>query len=299
MTTETQKTGEQTDEEIEARLDTLYAKKELDEDESKEFDTLKKERSSRYQKKIDQATGKVKEFETENERLKRENEELKQRQEEFEAKRKADEKPVKVVEDTVEADGKKWFTDEALQSKVDAGEMTAQEAYKHQQSRLRAEAVQEAEERFEAKQKVQRDTFARDNDRKKVLSKYPQFDKNHHDHDPNDPVFKKASEIYANGYASNPEGLSKAVELAEQILGINNKRPDASDDFGVASNDSSSDNKKKESVSLTEEEKEVALRQYVFSGATNPNTGRGYTNDEALERARKAKEKRIKSRRVT
>lgn len=288
MTVQSQTQNVEADEKEEARLAELYKKTEKTEDEIKEFDQLKKDRSSRYQKRIDMMKS-----ETLAERQARERAETraKELEEELQRERKAKVEPKKIIKDTVDISGEKYYTDDALVSMISAGEISESDAYKHQRERDKKEAAEIAYQRIKSEQTKISEESIREQDAKNVLERYPHFNKNHPDFNPEDPLYKLTIEMYQDGYYSNPRGLSKATEKAEQILGKNIKNVDITDEISMArSSAPGRPEPAKKELTLSEFEKEQAYRMY--RDIKNPATGRNYTEQEAIAKATKAKNSR-------
>lgn len=195
--------------------------------------------------------------------------------------------------ETIQINGKEFYTDRGLVQLVNSGAMTQDDAYSHQEERREERAVA----RIRQEQAQQTDAQVREDVKQKVLSEYPEFSPNHANHNPNDPLFKEANRIWRNGYVNNPRGLELAIEDAKRILGRDHKRPDLTEELGVTRNQEPASrlNEKSKKVILTDAEQELAWSNYRTQ--KNPKTGKSYTQAEAIEKARKAKEDR-QSRRV-
>lgn len=194
-------------------------------------------------------------------------------------------------EETIIINGKKFYTDEALNARVQAGKMTQAEAWKQQKSAIKEEAIAEIKgsaPRDEA-EKVRRETMD------EVTREYPEFvNDKHPKHNPKDPLYVEANRLWTNGYCYNPRGMKLAIEDAKKNLGIGLKRPDLSEDLSVSRNNTSSDSSsvKSKTIELTEIERDNAIRYWVGGQVSNPKTGRPYTQAEALQKAMDAKRKR-------
>jgi len=274
-----------------ARFHELKSKSERTEDETKEFGEIKERHGSRMQKKIDRMTWETKSEKEAREKAEQRADELQTRVAELETKV---EKPKPVVrQETVKYEGKPWHTDEALTSMVAAGQMTNDEAYKHQRARERAEDRDILrKENEENKVKSASDT-AQKKDAEEVLRKYPKFNQKHPNFDPNDKVYVLASQMLEEGLKYNPKGMSLAIKRAEQVLGIKTNNLDVTDDLSVHSPSAPGERRKREdSVALTEYEEEAALR--IWRDTINPKTKRTYTKEEIKHKALKAKESRMR-----
>jgi len=280
------------DRELDTKITEISQKPEKTDDDNKQLEGLKGEKQTRYQKRVDQLTWKAKHAEEQSA-------EKDKRIAELEAAKvePAETQPATIKKDSIEIDGKKHFTDEALMSMRDAGELTDAEAYKMQRNRDKAELKHELKTDFETEQQQSADANARRADGEKVLKEYPQFDKNHAEHNPEDPLYKEASRIYANGYSANPNGFSLAIKDAKAILGLDKKAPDVTNDLNVYSPSAPEGPTTKETP-LNDDEKEAAIRQFVHAAEINPVTNRTYTESEAIAKSQKAKNNRA-SRRIT
>jgi len=284
-----------TDEQVEQKFQELSNKADRTEDESRELDNLKSERQTRYQKRIDTLTHKAKlaeerygEASDKVAELEKQIDELKQSQ--------VKEPQIKVKKDTVKVGDQQFFTDDALLSMVKVGELTEAEAWGHQRERDKEEAAERAYQRIKQEEKQTKEADVRRADAEWVMKQYPRFNKTHPDFDPNDPLYKQATEIYQEGYAANPKGLSLAIKRAKQILRIQEDHPDLSDDFNVGGSPSAPARKSKDDTSISDDEFEVAQR--IWRDRINPATGRYFTDNEIKQKAIKAKKARGSKRRT-
>lgn len=218
---ETLKEGEEkTEDQIVEEISSIESKEEKTPEDDEKLKTLTSERNSRVQKRINELTARAKVAEEEKGRFSQEAQELRAKVDSMEAElNKLKSAPVG-TQDVVDVGGKQYYTDEALSKMVDSGRMTQTDAYKHQQERIKKEAAEEAYQRIKGEQQQSEEMSIRQADAKEVLSKYPHFDKNNPRFNPNDPIYVKAQELYADGLSSNPRGLSKAVKIAEDLLGV-------------------------------------------------------------------------------
>ena len=278
------------------RWDELSKKPEIEltEEEKTEKGELKERYGKRMQDKINKLTWEAKSAKEETERLKKEKEETNSRLAELEKKAKPDDTAFR--ETVVEIDGKKWFTDEALLAKMKAGEITEDAAYKYQRDRDRAEAVVEVEHRFTEKRRFEEERNIRVQDAGSVIEKHPEFNKQHPNHNPDDPLYKLSNEIYNKGYASNPRGLSEAVKLAKQVLRISDTPLDRSDEFGAEDNNVPERGGKGKDVTLSSDEKDAAEKMFCRGDVINPITKRAYTPAEAHVKALQGKKARLERR---
>lgn len=290
MTTNTTELNKLSDEQVEKELKDLRGKQDVTAEEKEKLEILKEERQSRLDKRIKMKDSERLAAINRAEQLEKQLEEERKKREELESKNKK----VSIVNDTVEFDGRKFYTDKALRSMIDAGELTAEEAYEHQQERIEAKVTERVIKRNIGNTKEEEERKTRAEDAEKIARDYPQFNPKHPDHDPEDPLFKKANELWMEGYHANPRGLSKAIERAKEILGYTKERPDLSDEFSVARSKSTVDRSIPSTVALTAEEKDFYVRMYVMGNIVNPKTNRTYTESEAIAKglAMKAKNAR-------
>lgn len=291
MTTQASDLNKVTDEQLDTELKTLKAKADATPEEKEKLENLKEERQTRYDKRINKLTYEKKAEGERAAKLEAELAEERRLRKEVESKSKE----VTIVNDTVEFDGKKYYTDKALRSMVDAGELTSDEAYEHQQERLEAKVTEKVEKRRGTTDKESEDKRIRAEDFQAMVKEYPAFDASHPDHDPEDPLFKKANELWIKGLKFNPRGLTEAINAAKEILGHTDKRPDLSDEFSVGRNKSGAERGSAASnVSLSEQEKDFYVRMYVMGNVMNPKTNKTYTEAEAIAKgiANKAKSRK-------
>jgi len=286
-----------TDDTLEQKITQLASKSARSDDDIRELDDLKKERSTRYQKRINQMNYEKEHAREEKEEAVKRAEDAERELEELRKNRDDKEvEPVAVIKDTTDVGGKKFFTDEALMSMVKAGEMNDNDAWKYARQRDKEEAADMAYQRIKDERKQNEDIDVRKKDSENVLSEYPQFSKGHRDFNADDPLYKEASRLYENGYKFNPEGLSQAIRDAKKILGITNASIDNSENLNVhsATVPPRGDGQAK-APSLSDEEKDAAVR--IYRDQNNPLTNRPYTESEAIDKAQQAKARR--SRRMT
>lgn len=294
--TELEKLTEVKDDQLDSKLDELSQKPVKTEDDKKKVDDLKREKSSRAEKRITELQSQLKEMEYKYGRKSDESEELRERIAALEENMR--ERSVEVVADkkTVKVGSKEFYTDEALIGMVKSGELSEDRAYKIQRERDKAEAVEEAVARLKTDSGQEEERRVRSFDARKVLDEYPHFDKNNRNFNPEDPLYQETTRIWTNGYRHNPNGLSLALAEAKKILRIADKNPDISDELSLSHSAPPKDKLKKErEITLDENEREAAYRMY--RDLTNPGTGRKYTLDESVNKYKKAKEARL-SRRV-
>ncbi|MCK9370592.1 hypothetical protein M0R04_11840 [Candidatus Dojkabacteria bacterium] len=261
---------------------------ELTPEEKTELGDLKDRHSTRVQKRIDTITAQKREAEEEAERLRKENEELRNK-----TAKKEEDVPESVKGELVEIAGKKYFTDKALIAQIKTGELTEDEAYQYQRKRDKEEVKWELRQEQAQEERKVSEQKTRQEDMDNVLKTYPQFSKKHPDFNDTDPLYKLANEIYVEGYIANPKGLSLAIKRAKEILRITDEKIDRSDDHSVDGSEAPERNSgSKKEVTLSEQEKESAVRMYTRGDVINPKTGRAYTENEAVAKALEAKKRR-------
>ena len=148
MTAQPTKTGAEEDVfDKQERLDELYKKQQRTQEEQEEFDSLKQERTGRFQKKID--TMKSETLAERNARLAAEQraEDAEKRAKDLEDKISKQARPVTSLE-TINVGDKSFYTDKALKQMVEAGQLTDEEAYNHQQDRIQEVAADRAYQRI-------------------------------------------------------------------------------------------------------------------------------------------------------
>ena len=200
-------------------------------------------------------------------------------------------RPVTSLE-TINVGDKSFYTDKALKQMVEAGQLTDEEAYNHQQDRIQEVAADRAYQRIKIEGTREEEKKVRADDAKKVLSEFPEFDKKHPSHNPDDPLYKEWSRLYQRGYYANWNGASEALEDAKRILRYEKSKPDVSDDLSVhrSTNYASQEKGKEVKVEFSDYEKDLAVR--LYRDKVNPATGRVYTEKESVDKAMKAKASR-------
>lgn len=257
---------------------------ERNEEQKKELGDLKERYGKRMQKKIDTMTAKQRALEEENERIKEELAEVK-------TKPPVKEEPA-LKEEIIVIAGKKYLSDRALMAQVKSGEITEDEAYAYQRKRDKEEIKEDLRKEREGEDKKSEDLRLRKEDSDKILRDYPRFSKKSPDFDPEDPLYKLSNELYTEAYAVNPRGLSLAIKRAKEILRISDQHIDRSEDFEVEGSEPSERKLREKEVTLSEGEKEAAVRMYTRGDVINPKTNRPYTSNEALVKALNAKKAR-------
>lgn len=277
-----------TDEQVEKEVKDLQGKTDITPEEKTKLSDLKEERQTRYQKKIDKMHSENLAAKNKAAQLEKELAEQKVETERIRNERQAVAKP-KIVEETVEIAGKKFYTDDSLSSMVAAQELTPQQAYTHQQQRMKAEIKDETIRELKGEDDKSRIKKEFDDDKRKVMEDYPHFNQEDPNHDPEDPLYKMASELWVESYRSNPRGMSLAIKRAKQILRMSDERPDVTNEHSVGRNRSSAESSRggESEVSFSDAEKDAATRMY--GNIINPATGRNYTDNEAIIKATKAK----------
>jgi len=276
----------------ENRFFELQKKSDKTPEEEKEVNDLKADRQTRFQKKINKYHWQTKTAQEEAEKEKERADRLEAELRETRAKVPS-EKRVVAGEEYEEINGRKWATDEKLQAMIQNNEITETAAIKYQQERLTEKASEKAYQRMKAEEKDNTFQDRRKEDSERVLKEYPNFSKSHPDFDPNDPLYKKATELFAEAYHSLPNGLSRSIERAKEMLKTGNTNVDRSEDLEVeTSRPSARVIGKDKDVVLTSEESEVAER--MFCSSVNPKTNKLFTTSEAHNKMLEAKKRRSK-----
>ena len=272
-------------------------------EEDQELTGLKDRYGKNVRAEIDKLTGRIKDAESRYGQASQRVQELENELNELKNNQVTPPEPVAVNKETVQIGKQAYYTDDALRSMIQAGEITEAKAYQLQRARDKAEIKEEIRQETAQNQEENEFQKTRKADVDKVLGEYPHFDKSHPNFNPEDPLYKTASEIFREGYATNANGLSLAIKRAKQILRMEDKKPDVSKDLSVYTSTSAPGKtvEKVEDIKLTPEEEEAAVRQFTKGDVVNPNTNRPYTKNEAIEKAKTAKFKRIQrqTRRIT
>lgn len=274
---------------INDKIADLRTIKEQTPEQKAELAELIDKRKNRTQKRIDTYAGRAKAAE---ERARKAEEEVARLRTDFSAA----EKRLPVERKSlakVTFDGEEFYTDASLRSMVEAGDMTEQEAWDHQEGRRVAAAA----DRLTKKNEKQTFESKRNQTIQEVLKEYPQLNPTHPKYSLDDPFTKEVDRLLRNGYQFQPDGLKNAVEDAKRLLRMSDRRPDISDDLGVTrDNGAGGENTRRlgeKKVELTEWEQDNAVRMWVNTGMTNPKTGKIYTKAEAIEKALLAKKNRM------
>lgn len=270
------------DSQLNTEIDELNRKEDRNDEDVEKLSTLKKERGTRYQKRLDTLTYQKKTAEetAETERKKydtllAENERLRSQKVE----------PVtSISNETIAVDGKSFYTDTTLENMVEAKKMTTNEAYKHQQDRVKAEAVELAVERIKGEEKERQTKSKIQQDAREILNKYPQWDEKHPKYNANDTMMREVIDLHNSGLS-----LKKSLEIAEKVYGVKNTNIDNTENLSLHS-PSAPTNESREKVTLSEDEQERAWR--TWRDKDNPKTGRKYTRSETIEKAKNALLKR-------
>jgi hypothetical protein len=280
---------EQTDNE---RFQELRGKDELTPEEQDEMKGLRERHGQRAQKRIDKLSWEAKSAKEEAAKEKERAATLEARIAELE---RPGAKSEPIGGEEIEIGGKKFLTDAALQRKVAANQMTEGDAYNHQRQRDKAEVKAELKSEFEEKETQRELERARKDSVDWVQEHYPQFDNKHPDHDPNDPVYLKANQLFSKGLRFSPTGLKDAILEAEEFAGKKgkrNERIDRSDDFSFdkPAGKGREPGGKDKDLELTAEEKEFAERTWCQK--ENPKTQKPFSKQEAQLKYLEAKKGR-------
>ena len=268
-------------------------------EEETELGKLKDDYRQSAKQRIDQLTGEKHKERIAREEAERKAQELEDRLAKIEADRKESTSNRDLIQaETLDIGGKKFYTDDTLAQMVEGGKINQNQAWQHQQQRLKAEASEEAYQRLKTEEKQGEFTKVRQKDFEQVLSKYPQLNTKSDKYNPDDLLTKTVTRLWNNGYSTNADGLSRAVTDAEEYIrlsGNGGARVDVSDDFSTSANDQGTRrgiDKKKEEPVLSNGEIETAKRMY--RDQINPTTQRQYTEAEIVEKAKRAKTARRK-----
>lgn len=281
------------DEQIEKEFNLLKEKKDVTPEEKEKLATIKEERTTRYQKRLDKLTWEKKNESEKAKKLEEQLEAQRKELEEIKSKQSKESKPI-IVEEYVEYSGKKFYTDKSLMSMVESKELSPEQAYAHQQQRLKAEIKDEMQKESQQKDQINKNAKIWEDDKAAVLKEYPEFSPKHPNHNPEDPLFKLASEIYnddfiVEGQVVNPRALSLSIKRAKQILKTTDTRPNVSDEQTIRRPGSSASSGQ-EPVTLTQTEQDTAVR--LYQSVINPVTNKFYTEQEAINKALKVKKAR-------
>ena len=192
-----------------------------------------------------------------------------------------------IEQESIVIDGKSYYTDKALKRMVDGGQISDSDAFAHARSRDKAEIKAEVKQEMHGATQQERLKQQYNQSLLNVVKERPEFDPKHKDHNPNDPLFVEVNDLLTSGLRYDPDGPMKALKKAKRILGMSDKRPDMSENFSVhGSTPPSSREVRDKEVTLTEEQKDTAIRMYCRGDAINPKTGRAYTETEAIAKAK-------------
>lgn len=278
-TTETLNQG--AEEVNEDRLNELAENKERTEEENKEFNDLRVQKDKQSTKaRIDDLTWQAKSAQ----------EKLAERDAEIERLRSESEKKVEPApqplrKEFISVGDKSFFTDDTLQRMVDSKEISLQQANAHRDERVEEVAADKAYRRLKGETEEQQKRSQLEQETREVFEKYPTWDSKDRGHNPNDPVYKTANELYQNGLS-----IKKAMQTAEKLHGVNKPRPDNSDNFSVNSPSAPNEAKEIKEQPLTDDEKELAVR--TWRNVVNPKTGRVYTEKESILKHEEARRNR-------
>src|SRR3990167_671104 len=306
QSTDQKKVTELDDKALEVRLKELQNKKveERSTEEVSELEQAKEERQTRYEKRITHLSSETKAEKYKREQAEARAESAEKRIQELEDFRSNDravnpfiEEKTIVVYDPRQGRNRSFLSDETLQAKVDSNEITPAQAYLHQRERDKLEGAQLGYDRFKQEERAKTFSQKLTEDRDRAFAENPEFDKNHPNHNPDDPLYIKANELFndfldANGNPLRTDIYTKALKRAKEILRVGERRPDATNDMTVNSSVSNSRQtfKKDGEVSLSTKEQEWAINSYCSQ--INPATERMYTQAEAEAKALRAKKAR-------
>ena len=292
MTVEATNQNQVSEEELEQQITELKQKDDLNDDDKQQLESLKKERNTRYNKRIGELTGRAKSAEEKLAEKERQLEELNGRVKELETSTKKE--PIVIDKQTVDIGGNQFYTDETLMKMVGNKEITYEQANAHAIKRNKEEIKAEVRQEFTQNDSKANEQKIRQEDANSVLKEFPAFAKDHPNFNSEDPLYKEVNRIYNNGYSANPRGLSLAVKDAKRMLGITDNKPDLSSELNVGRTTPPSSRTRSSNpadVVLSESEKDIAIRSWTRQ--INPKTNRNYTDEEALNKAKKAKLRRM------
>lgn len=276
----------------ESRIVELRQKKDRTTEEEQEFKELKQHHRGRVEEQILSAREEATKAREDKARVQQELEDARARLKEIQDSRNASSSVASGSEnESMMINGKKFYTDEAIALRVQKGLMTQSEGWKMQREAIKEEA--KAEINGDAPQKKNQEIREKSLEYVKEQGYGWMIDSKDPKHNPNDPLFKLADELWKEGLQYNPDGPRLALNRAKMILGKDIKREDRSEDFGVPRNNSASDSSatREKKVELSEIEKSNAIRYWPTT--INPKTGKSYTQQEALTKALEAKRKRL------
>jgi len=269
-----------TDEQVDEQITELSKKEDRTEEDNKKIEELKGEKQTRFQKRIDTLTYRSKSAEEKAEKLERELADVRASQQQVESTPKQ----VEVVKKTTEIDGQAYYTDTTLRQMIDANQISESEAYTHQQERNSAKAADDAYKKIKKEQVKEQTEKQKQSELLDVLKEYPEWDPKNPSHNPKDELMVEVTDLYNAGVP-----IKKALEKAKRIVGI--KTPiDNTDNVSLRGPAAPSDKTKKQAVTFTEEQEDMAHR--MWRDKKNPATGRLYTRTEAVEKAKNALAKR-------
>lgn len=265
--------------EAEGKIGELLKSKERTPEQEQELTDLRKKRQGRYNERLKELTAARRKAQEQAAKAEAQTEELRQQLKERDSRVE----PKISNYEQITINGKKFYTDDALTAMVQDGKMTQSEAWRQQKIAIKEEALEDL------KKEQQKETFERNKNAEIewVLGKYPHFNPQHDNFNPNDPIYKEASRLMSKGMT-----MRSAVEEAEEKM-KGARRPDLSDDLSVTRQGSPAEVSRKSVVAeLSEFEKDNAVRLWHMSGKVNPKTNKPYTQQEAIQKAMLAKQER-------
>lgn len=286
------------EEQKDARFHELNKKQGRTPEEETELGKLKDDYRQSAKQRIDQITAEKHKERIAREEAERKAQELEDRLAKLEAEKQESTSRNLIQAETLDIGGKKFYTDDTLAQMLESRKINQDQAWLHQQQRLKAEAAEEAYQRLKNEEKQGEFSKIRQKDFEQVLSKYPQLNTKSDKYNPDDLLTKTVTRLWNNGYSTNADGLSRAVADAEEyirLMGNGGARVDVSDDLSTSANDQGTRRgaeKKKEETVLSDGEIEAAKRMY--RDQINPTTQRQYTEAEIVEKAKRAKVARRK-----
>jgi len=295
-TLEEKKLAEEQEKKDNSRFQELRGKDGLTAEEKEELSGLKDRYNERAQRRFDKMTWETKSAKEELEKVRQEKEDLAKRLTDLEGKNKREDEPKLSEKDAVIKIGDEvYFSDKALIKRIKDGKINEDEAYQHQQARIEAAAADRAYRRIKAEQEKESVEDIRKKDAGKVLKEYPHFNKYledgktiNPDFDPHDPLYKKATELWEEVYHARPDGFSRSISRAKEILRISDKAVDRSEDLSMDSSGTPPKKDRQELITLSDSEKAIAVSMFCRDGKC--------TEEEACAKALEAKKSRINRR---
>ena len=298
MTQDQNKVAEEKEQKDEARFHELNAKSDKTDQENTELGELKTNYANTAKDRIGKLTGEKKAERAAREAAEARADKAEKEAQELRDKQAAPSEPAPIVgneNETTDIAGKKYFTDAALSAQIASKKITEAAAIEYQAKRNEEKLTVRVTDNLKQEQTKLTAEKLRTTDAETVLKQYPQFNKTHTDFNADDPLYKMTLELFNDGLGLKPDGLSKSVKRAKQILGIKDTPIDRTSDLSVEDGDApirTSEKDKDKEVPFSEQEEDAAESMFCRGDSPNPKTGRPYTRDEAIAAAKEAKKAR-------